>query len=225
MSNWFSYERISTKEERGLQKYDRQDTALNKYAKKHGIRFLGPFKDDASGKNFDRDDWKALEAALHEGDTIVMKDLSRFTRDSKEGYKKYIYLMNDKKVNLVFIDNPNVDTDYIKKLLDIGNSQNDFGKDVTEFIVSLMLKVELQRVEQERLTLIQRTKDGIAASGKTQGRKKGQVDKLTPALKKALIEYNKNRSIKQIDLMKKYRISRNTLKKYAKIVAEETKNE
>jgi hypothetical protein len=32
MENYFSYKRISTKEERGLQKYNRQEAALKKYA-------------------------------------------------------------------------------------------------------------------------------------------------------------------------------------------------
>ena len=37
MENYFSYKRISTKEERGLQKYNRQEAALKKYAEDHGI--------------------------------------------------------------------------------------------------------------------------------------------------------------------------------------------
>ena len=35
MGNTFSYMRISTKEERGLQKYNRQEKALKKYAEEH----------------------------------------------------------------------------------------------------------------------------------------------------------------------------------------------
>ena len=54
MGNYWSYMRISTKEERGMQKFNRQFAALEKYAKDNEIEYLANFKDDASGKNFDR---------------------------------------------------------------------------------------------------------------------------------------------------------------------------
>ena len=41
--------RISTKEERGMQKFNRQFAALEKYAKDNEIEYLANFKDDASG--------------------------------------------------------------------------------------------------------------------------------------------------------------------------------
>ena len=84
-----------------------------------------------------------------------------------------------------------------------------------------MLIVELDRVEQERLIFIQRVRDGIAASSKASGRKKGQIDKMTEELKADIQEYLANRSIKQSDLMKKHNISRNTLKKYAELLKAE----
>ena len=37
MKNYFSYMRISTKEERALQKYSRQEKALEKYAKENNV--------------------------------------------------------------------------------------------------------------------------------------------------------------------------------------------
>ena len=45
--------RISTKEERGKQKYTRQESALEKYAREEGINYLLEFKEDVSGKNFE----------------------------------------------------------------------------------------------------------------------------------------------------------------------------
>ena len=73
-------------------------------------------------------------------------------------------------------------------------------------------------MEQERLIFIKRVKDGIASSNKKSGRKKGKLDKLTPELEKDIIEYIGNRDIKQITLMNKYKISRNTLKKYVALM-------
>ena len=53
MCNYFSYKRISTKEERGMQKYNRQEAAIKKYAEANGIDFVAEFKEDVSGKSFD----------------------------------------------------------------------------------------------------------------------------------------------------------------------------
>lgn len=222
MGAYYGYERISTKEERGLQKFNRQETALKKYATNHGFRYLRVFKDDSSGKDFNRPEWKELDNTdvLHKGDTIVMKDVTRFSRQAEDGYQKYMDLLRA-GVNLVFIDNPTICTDYVRDLLHIADSQKLIAKVSMESMIKLLLLVEFDRAEQERKTLIKRTKDGIASSTKKQGRKKGQIDKMTPKLHDDLIEYNQDRTIKATTLMKKYKISRNTLKKYAKIVATE----
>ena len=50
MKNYFSYMRISTKEERALQKYSRQEKALEKYAKENNIEYIYVGKEDVSGK-------------------------------------------------------------------------------------------------------------------------------------------------------------------------------
>ena len=50
MNNYFSYERISTKEERGKQKFSRQDAALDRYAKDNGIEWTLQIREDESGK-------------------------------------------------------------------------------------------------------------------------------------------------------------------------------
>ena len=217
MGNYFGYERISTKEERGLQHFSRQDNALKRYAAKHGINYVRIYGDDSSGKDFNRREWIQLENALHEGDTIVFKDLSRFTRQAEEGYQKYLDLIS-KDIHLVFIDNPTVCSDYLTKLIDTADKQNIVTRTAMEAIVKLMLIVELDRAEQERVQLIQRTKDGIAASHKKQGRKPGTLDKLSPKLRNDILQYLHDRSISQSSLMKKYSISRNTLKKYISIV-------
>ena len=146
MGNYFGYERISTKEERGLQHFSRQDAALKKYAAKHKIDYVRIYGDDSSGKDFIRREWIQLEKALHEGDTIVFKDLSRFTRQAEEGYQKYLDLIG-KGITLVFIDNPTVCSDYITKLIDTADQQNIVTKTAMEGIVKLMLIVELDRAD------------------------------------------------------------------------------
>ncbi len=142
---------------------------------------------------------------------------------SNSGYQKYMRLM-EKGINLVFIDNQTICTDYIKQLLDVAEKQNLIAKISLENTVKLLLYVELDRVEQERLILQRRIKDGMEASDKKPGRKEGTMEKLTPQLEGAIFEYLNDRSIRQIDIMKNNDISRNTLKKYIRLLQEKTKS-
>lgn len=220
MGNYFSYMRISTKEERGKQKYTRQENSLERYARNQGIDYVIQFREDASGKSFiNRSEWNRLEKIIQSGDTIVFKDITRFTREAENGYTKYMELMS-KGINLVFLDNPTLSTDYIKNLIVTAKNMNFLEKTISEMLVKVLLAAELTRAEQERLTISQRTRDGMAASPKKAGRKLGQLDKMSDALKADIEVYLSDRSIKQVDLMNKYKISRNTLKKYISLIVD-----
>ena len=180
-----AYMRISTKEERGKQKFTRQ------------------------------------EQAIQAGDTILFKDVCRFTRERDNGYKKYMSLLN-KGIEMIFIDNPTLNTEYIKSMQTSAKKmkeKNLIGGMTLEFVIQLLLVTELDRAEKEREITVKRIKDGIKASDKKSGRKTGQLDKMTPELEADIRKFLANRSIKQIDLMKKHNLSRNTLKKYVKIIA------
>lgn len=214
MCNYYSYMRISTEEERGLQKFTRQENALQRYAKENNIEFLLEFQEDKSGKDFaGRKQWQKLENIVQSGDTIVFKDVCRFTRQAEQGYEKYMELLH-KGVELIFIDNQTISTPYIKQLLNVAKEQNLVAKTSLESTVKLLLIVELDRAEQERATTVQRIKDGIAASSKKSGRPIGKLDKVSDSLKADIQLFLSDRTIKQVDLMEKHNISRNTLKKY-----------
>lgn len=215
----FGYERISTKEDRELQSFTRQNDAFERYQKDNGIKIDLIFKDDASGKSFDRPEWQKLEKIVHEGDTIIFKELSRFTREAVNGYEKYMSLYN-LGVNMVFIDNPTMNTEYIHMLNKAANEQDLVTKTALEGTIKLLLIVELDRVEKQRLTIVKNIRDGISASDKKSGRPTGKLDKMTDVLRADIKAYLKDRSISQTDLMKKHQISRNTLKKYIEIVKE-----
>lgn len=220
MGNIFAYERISTKEERGKQKFTRQDNAIERYEKENDVKILMTFKDDASGKDFNRPEWIKLESLLQPGDTIIFKDLYRFTREYENGFKKYMELLN-KDIELVFIDNPIICTSYIKNMMNVAAQQtNRIAKKSLNDTIELLILVELDRAEQEREITVKRIKDGIAASSKKSGRAEGHLDKLSDELREDINSFLSDRSIKQIDLMKKHNISRNTLKKYIEIVRE-----
>ena len=220
MDKTFAYMRISTKEERGKQKFTRQEQALTRWCRENNREITDRriYKDDASGKSFDRPAWRELEADVSEGDTIVFKDICRFTREYENGFSKYMELLN-RGIDLVFIDNPTVSTSYIKSMMDVAERQsNRIAQKSLNDTIELLLLVELDRAETEREITVKRIKDGIEASDKKSGRKPGQLDKMTEDLQTDIKAYLRDRSIKQVDLMRKYNISRNTFKKYAEIV-------
>ena len=228
-THYYAYMRISTTEERAKQKFTRQEHALKRYASEKGITFLLTFQEDKSGKSFDtREQWNTLEELLKPGDTVVMKDISRFTREAENGYNKYMSLM-EAGVDLVFLDNPTMDTEYMRNLLKIADDQDIIARESTKFIAKILLLAELDRAEKERLAISQRTKDGMAAAKKAAeeegkewraGRKPGQLDKLTPELEKDIVALLADRNMKQVTVMKKHHITRNTLKKYMQRVKE-----
>lgn len=128
----------------------------------------------------------------------------------------------NKGVEMVFIDNPTLNTEYIKSMqnsADKMKEKNLIGGMTLEFVIRLLLVTELDRAEKEREITVKRIKDGISASPKKSGRKTGQLDKMTPELQEDIEKFLSDRSIKQVDLMNKYHISRNTLKKYIEYIA------
>ncbi len=223
MCKTFAYMRISTKEERGKQKFTRQEQAIERWCKENNTEIPERriYRDDASGKSFERPSWKELIQDIQTGDTIVFKDICRFTREYENGFKEYMKLL-DKGINLVFLDNPTISTEYIKNMMGVAErQQNRIAKKSLKDTIELLILVELDRAEQEREITVKRIKDGIAASDKKSGRKTGQLDKMTPELQEDIKKFLSDRSIKQIDLMNKYHISRNTLKKYIGYIANE----
>ena len=218
MGNYYSYMRISTDTER--QNFARQEKALKKYAEEQSIEYLIEFAEEKSAKNFtDRKQFNKLDKLLQSGDTVVFKDLSRFTREAENGYKKYMEWL-ERGINIVFLDNPTISSDYIRQMMNTAESQDLVTKTAMEGIIKLLLIVELDRAEQQRRYISKAIKDGIAASDKKSGRKKGALDKMTDEVKQDLESYMVDWTITQKAVMEKHGISRNTLKKYVLRLAE-----
>ena len=212
MGRYYGYMRLSTDTER--QNYGRQTKALEKYSKDNNIKFNKIFKEEKSGKSFEnREEFIFLDSILQPGDTVVFKDLFRFTREAENGYKKYMEWLH-REINMVFIDNPTVNTDYIHQMMNIAAEQDLVTRTAMESITKLLIIVELDRSQKQREYISQSIKDGIAASNKKNGRKEGQLDKLTPELQKDIEQYLVDRKITQSELMLKHKLSRNTIKKY-----------
>ena len=131
----------------------------------------------------------------------------------------------NRNINMVFIDNPTVNTDYIRQMMKTAEEQDIVTRTAMESIIKLLIIVELDRGEKQRQYISQSIKDGIAASDKKNGRKEGQLDKMTDALQADIALYLDDRTITQVSLMKKHDISRNTLKKYISIMQRMKKGE
>ena len=149
-----AYMRISTKEERGKQKFTRQEQAIVRWCKENNTEIPERriYRDDASGKIFHRPAWEELEQDIREGDTILFKDIYRFTRERDNGYKKYMELLN-KGIEMIFIDNPTLNTEYIKSMqrsADKMKKENIIGGMTLEFVIRLLIVTELDRSEKER---------------------------------------------------------------------------
>ena len=103
----------------------------------------------------------------------------------------------DRGINIVFIDNPTVSSDYIRQMMTTADKQDLITKTAMEGTIKLLLIVELDRAEQQRRYISTAIKDGIAASSKSSGRKKGTLDKMTEALEADLKLYLIDRNITQ----------------------------
>lgn len=224
MPKIFAYMRISTREERGLQKFTRQEQTIQRWCKENGtdIPERRIYRDDASGKSFDRPAWKELEADISTGDTIIFKDICRFTREYENGFAKYMDLLS-RGIELKFLDNPTISTDYIRAMMHVADEQeNRIAKKSLKDTIELLLLVELDRAEKEREIIVQRIRDGIAASSKKSGRRPGTLDKMTPELEWDLRLYAEQsiteKTIKLSEILRKHDISRNTARKYIDII-------
>ena len=98
----YGYVRVSTKE----QNIDRQMSALSieNIPEKH------IFIDRASGKDFDRVEYKKLLTILEEGDDLIIKSIDRLGRDYDDILQQWQFITKVKKVHIMVLDFPLLNT-------------------------------------------------------------------------------------------------------------------
>ena len=158
MSNIYGYVRVSSND----QNEDRQMIAMaNKYVPKVNI-----YVDKQSGKDFNRPMYKKLIKKIKKNDILYIKSIDRLGRNYEEILSQWRVLTKEKKVDIVVIDMPLLDT---RK-----------GKDLMgTFIADLVLQLLSFISENERKTIRQRQREGIAAA-KQRGVKFGRPEKPLP---------------------------------------------
>ena len=189
-----------------------------------------------TGTKLDRPEWNKLNRKLKYGDTIVFDEVSRMSRNAKEGFALYQRLFNI-GINLVFLKEPHMNTDSYKEAMQgIFSTEIQSGDKATDDLVNsimaavnkfMMNKVEkdiykaFELAQKEVDYLHQRTKEGIETArlnGKQIGLEKGTklTTKKSLVAKEVIKKHNKDfgGSLSNEDTWKLAGISKMTFYKY-----------
>ena len=143
ISNTYGYIRVSTRE----QNEDRQLIALREMA----VPEQNIFMDKQSGKDFNRPQYKKLMKKLKPDDLLYIKSIDRLGRNYEEIQNQWRILTKEKKIDIVVLDMPLLDTRRGKDLM--GTFLSDIVLQVLSFVA-----------ENERTNIRQRQAEGIAAA-------------------------------------------------------------
>ena len=124
------------------------------------------FIDKVSGKDFCRPNYLALMQIIKENDVIVVKSIDRLGRKYEDILKQWQYLTKEKKVNIVVLDMP---------LLDTRKGRDLIGTLISDIVLQLLSYV----AQTERDFIKQRQAEGIAAA-KARGVRFGVKPKKKP---------------------------------------------
>ena len=149
----FGYARVSSKE----QNEHRQIEAL----KAEGVDERNIYIDKKSGKDFNREQYKAVIDRLREGDLIIVTSIDRLGRNYNDILEQWRYITQTIKANIKVLDMPLLDTSTNPESLD------------SRFIADLVLQILSYVAEKERRHIKQRQAEGIALA-KAEGRIKGR---------------------------------------------------
>lgn len=155
----FGYVRVSTREQRT----DRQIIAMQEL----GIEKSCLYIDKQSGKDFHRPAYNRMVKKLREGDILFVKSIDRLGRNYEEIIQQWRVLTRHKKIEIVVIDFP---------LLDTRRKDNDV---TGVFIADLVLQILSYVAQIERENIKQRQSEGIAAA-KSKGIRFGRPEKPIP---------------------------------------------
>ncbi len=148
----YAYVRVSTID----QNEDRQLIAMEQA----GVPKKNIFIDKQSGKDFNRPNYKRLVKKMREGDLLYVLSIDRLGRNYEEIQNQWRIITKEKKVDIVVIDMP---------LLDTRRDKNLLGTFISDMVLQLLSFV----AQNERETTKIRQAQGIAAA-KARGVKFGR---------------------------------------------------
>lgn len=141
----YGYARVSSQE----QNEERQLIAL----KKAGVRQKTLYIDKQSGKDFQRPQYQRMLQRLKKDDLLCVKSIDRLGRNYGEILEQWRLLTKEKRVDILVLDMP---------LLDTRNGKDLMGT----FLSDIVLQVLSFVAENERESIRQRQAEGIEAAKK-----------------------------------------------------------
>lgn len=154
----YAYVRVSSKD----QNEDRQIIEMLKT----GISTKNIFIDKASGKNFNRPNYKRMINCLCKGDLLYIKSIDRLGRNYEEIIDQWKHITKTLECDVIVLDMPLLNTTQCKDLLGT-------------FISDIVLQILSFVAENERSVIKERQKEGIFAA-KLRGVKFGRPPKNLP---------------------------------------------
>ncbi len=204
------------------------------------------YSDKWTGSTMERPNWQKLYKIVKPGDTIVFDSVSRMSRDAESGVKLYMELY-EKEINLVFLNEPHINTATYSQALKnavpmTGTKVDKILEGVNAFLQELaaeQIKIAFDQAEKERADICKRVRDGMK-SAKIEAAKKGEektygavpgkklVTKKSLSAKETIKEHSKEfgGSLDDTECMKLAGCSRNSFYKYKReLKAQEQGNE
>lgn len=188
MSKIYGYVRVSSAD----QNEDRQLIEMQRV----GVPENNIFIDKQSGKNFDRPNYKKLVRRLKEGDLLYILSIDRLGRNYEEIQNQWRILTKDKRIDIVVIDMPLLDTRQGKDLMGT-------------FIADLVLQILSFVAQSEREKIRERQEQGIAAA-KARGVRFGRPEKEVPDDFNKLVKAWEKKELSLAELLKKCDMSEAT---------------
>lgn len=190
----FGYVRVSARD----QNEDRQLIAMNEF----GILKKNVYVEKKSGKDFERPIYQDLLKKMKPGDTLVIKSVDRLGRNYNEILEQWRYLTKEKRIGIVVLDMP---------LLDTRQGQDLTGSLIADIVLQLLSYV----AQIERELNHQRQAEGIAAA-KAKGVRFGRPQKAKPKQYQVLVKMWKNKEVSARQAAKQLGISHKTFLMWAR---------
>lgn len=175
-----------------------------------------------------REKFERLCKTVKAGDTIIFDSVSRMSRNAAEGYAQYQNFF-EQGVNLVFMKEPQINTDTYKKAIReavpmTGTAVDFILEGVNKYLMTLakeQIRLAFEQAEKEVTDLHQRTSEGIETArlaGKQIGQQPGRKlnVKKAAAAKETIRKYSKDfaGTLDDTDVIKLAGVSRNSYYKY-----------
>lgn len=183
----YGYIRVSTKE----QNEDRQRIALQEFS----VLEKNIFMDKQSGKDFIRPAYQRLLKKMKEKDVLVIQSIDRLGRNYEEILEQWRILTRKKRVDIVVLDMPLLDT-------------RDKNKDLTgTFVADLVLQILSYVAQNERENIRKRQAEGIAAA-KERGVRFGNPGKPLPAAFEEVVKRWRRKELNLTEALEELEIGR-----------------